>query len=140
MQLSPSRDFNLKYSKPIHGFSHHRNLLSHRHQTILKLGVYSCPLCRCLLDKLRQSSVHTISKDAIQTWQTPYTQSYNGYHANALHSTLLYSVEWMMHCTRAYNENFEKDVLHSDIQCGFLKEYYTRMYSIIFNGILYSDA
>ena len=41
MQLSPSRDFNLKYPKPIHGFSHNRNLLSHGHQTISKLGVYN---------------------------------------------------------------------------------------------------
>ena len=41
MQLSPSRDFNLKYPKPIHGgFLIIRSLLSHRHQTIPKLGVY----------------------------------------------------------------------------------------------------
>ena len=41
MQLSPSRNFNLKYPKPIYGFLIIRSPLSHRHQTIPKLGVYS---------------------------------------------------------------------------------------------------
>ena len=94
------------------------------------------PLCRCLLDKLRQSSIHTISKNAMQTWQTHYTWSYNVWHKNALH--LMHSVEWMMHCTRTYNVNFEKDASYSDIQCG--RKYYTRTYSKIFEFILYSDV
>ena len=39
-----------------------------------------------------------------------------------------------------YNADFGKDVLHSDIQYEFLREYYTRTYSKIFNFILYSDV
>ena len=39
--IKPSRGFNLNYPKPIHGFLIIRSLLSHRHQTIPKLGVYS---------------------------------------------------------------------------------------------------
>ena len=36
--------------------------------------------------------------------------------------------------------NFGKDVLHSDIQYKFLREYYTQTYSKIFDFILYSDV
>ena len=36
--------------------------------------------------------------------------------------------------------HFRKDALHSDIQCGFLREYYTRTYSKIFEFILHSDV
>ena len=39
--IKPSRDFNLNYPKPIHGFLIIRSPLSHRHQTIPKLGVYT---------------------------------------------------------------------------------------------------
>ena len=62
------------------------------------------PLCRCLLDKLRQSSIHTISIDAMQTQKTYYTRSYNVWNENALH--LMCSVDM-------------KGTLHSDIQCEF---------------------
>ena len=44
----------------------------------------------------------------------------------------------MMHCTRTYNMNFEKDASYSDIQCG--RKYYTRTYSKIFEFILYSGV
>ena len=36
--------------------------------------------------------------------------------------------------------DFRKDALHSDIQCEFLREYYTRTYSKIFEFILYSNV
>ena len=62
------------------------------------------PLYRRLLDKLRQSSIHTISKDAMETQRTHYTRSYNVWHENTLH--LMCSVDM-------------KDTLHSDVQCEF---------------------
>ena len=42
--IKPSKGFNLNYPKPIHGFLIIRSPLSHRHQTIPKLGVYTLSL------------------------------------------------------------------------------------------------
>ena len=97
------------------------------------------PLYRCLLDKLRQSSIYTISKDAMQTQKTHYTRSYNVWHENALH--LMYSVGM-------------KDTLHLDVQCElreectvfghtvyFLKRYTAFRYTVRnFEDILHSDV
>ena len=83
------------------------------------------PLCRCLLDNLRQSSIHTISKDAMQTQKTHYIRSYNVWHENALH--LMCSVDM-------------KDTLHSDVQCEFREECTAFGHTVrIFERILYSS-
>ena len=57
-----------------------------------------------------------------------------------MHYTYCVVLNEEMHCTRTYNVDFGKDALHSDIQCGFLREYYTRTYSKIFDFILHSDV
>ena len=36
--------------------------------------------------------------------------------------------------------DFRKEALHSDIQCEFLREYYTRTYSKIFEFVLHSGV
>ena len=57
-------------------------------------------------------------------------------------NTILGRIVWFLnlYCTRMYNMNFGKNALHLDIQCGFLREYYTQTYSKIFERILYSDV
>ena len=109
------------------------------------------PFCRCLLDKLRQNSIHTISKDTMQTWQTHYTRSYNVWHENALHLLRSVDVKWnialehtmwifgMMHCIRTYSVDFWENTILGRI-VWFLILYYTRTYSMIFDFILYSDV
>ena len=84
------------------------------------------PLCRCLFDKLRQSSVHKTSKDAMQTQKTEYTRSYNVWHENAQH--LMCSVGM-------------KDTLHLDVQCEFWEECTVFGHTArIFERILHSDV
>ena len=109
------------------------------------------PLCRCLLDKLRQNSIHIISKDTMQTRKTHYTRSYNVWHENALH--LFHSVDmkryialgrtmWileMMHCIRTYSVDFWGNTILGCI-VRFLSLYCTRTYSTIFDFILHSDV
>ena len=91
MQLSPFRDFDLKYPRPIHGFLI-MGVLCHIETQLSRNWVSTvAPFCRCLLDKLRQSSIHTISKDTMHDADTKdikkkhYTRSYNVWHENTLH-------------------------------------------------------
>ena len=116
-------------------------------------------LCRCLLDKLRQNSTHTIFKNAMQTWQTHYSWSYNVLYENALHLLRSVDIKWyivlrhtmgifqMMH----YITNFWLNPILERIvrfwvytalgrTVRFLIEYCTRTYSMIFDSILYSDV
>ena len=86
----------------------------------------AAPLCRCLLDKLRQICIHTISKDSMQTQKAHYTRSYNVWHENARY--LMCSVDM-------------KDTLHSDVQCEFREECTAFGHTVqTFNRILYSDV
>ena len=73
------------------------------------------PLCRGLLDKLRQSSIHIISKDGMQTQKTHYTRSYNVWHENALH--LMCSVDMKGYITLGHTMRILKNTLYSITQC-----------------------
>ena len=109
------------------------------------MGVYSLPpfIAVCLTNCGKVVYTQFLKTLCImQTWKRHYTRSYNAWYEDALH---LYSdvqcvaLLWKTHCTQTYNVDFGKDVLHSDIQYEFLREYYTRTYSKIFDFILYSD-
>ena len=70
MQLSPYRDSDLKHLRPIRDFLIIGVLC--RIETRLSRNWVStiAPLYRCFLDKLRQSSTHTISKDTMHDTDT----------------------------------------------------------------------
>ena len=134
MQLSPSRDFNLKYPKPIYGFLIIRSLLSHRHQTIPKLGVYSCPPLSLFAWQIAAKQYTQFRKTLCRVDRHIIL----GRIMYDMHYTLMYSAEWMMHYTRTCNTDLEEYIA---LRCTMwiFKEYYTRTYNMIFDFALHSD-
>ena len=116
--IKHSRDFNLNYPKPIHGFLIIRSPLSHRHQTIPKLGVYSCP---------------PLSLFAWQITAKQYTQFRKTQCRLDRHFILGRTMHDMnmIYCTRTYNIDLKeyialgrtmwifRNILHSGVQYNF---------------------
>ena len=94
MQLSPYRDSDLKHPRPIRDFLIIGAL--YRIETQLSRNWVStvAPLCRCLLDKLRQNNIHIIFKDTM-------------YDADTKKYIILGHIMYDMNNT-----------LHSVVQCG----------------------
>ena len=92
------------------------------------------PLCRCLLDKLRQSSTHNFEKTLCRLDR------------HIILGRIMYDMQ-MIYCTRMYNTDFQeyttlkcivrnsRNTLHLNVQCGFLGMHCTRTYNADFLGI-----
>ena len=142
IRLSPFRDFNLKYPRPIRDFSHHRSSLTHP-PGYPEIGCLQfAPLCRCLLDKLRQSNIHTISKDTMHNADTK--------ERNITLGRIMHDMK-MIYCTWTYNMNFEEYIALGRTM-WFLGIHCTRTYNVKFEeytalgrtvrflNLLYSDV